>query len=241
MIIRTFMGWPQREQVRGSTSWTVEAKRSGSEGETAKIASVLAIIPDKIGLDQGGIEMDISSWKKEASIIGEVLKKAPGFDKELRVPSVEFKERQRRVYDAIKDKGFSCGILYSNEQYDGDVPYLGGNTNITVEPVVGVIGKNGFCIMTGLEGGYVVEQMAPRSGAEVHKVQMLQLADEEYPIEASRAEEVIEKASAGKPERIALLTPRAVFPTSIYEILEKIPGGRGQDCRCTRDVRENQI
>jgi hypothetical protein len=169
--------------------------------------------------------MDISSWKKEASIIGEVLKKAPGFDRELRVPSDEFKERQRRVYDAIKDKGFSCGILYSNEQYDGDVPYLGGNTNITVEPVVGVIGKNGFCIMTGLEGGYVVEQMAPRSGAEVYKVQMLQLADEEYPIDASRAEEVIEKASGGKPERIALLTPRAVFPTSIYEFLRKYLGG----------------
>jgi hypothetical protein len=49
MMIRTFMGWPQREQLRGSSLWTVEARRSGSEGETAKIASVLAIIPDKIG------------------------------------------------------------------------------------------------------------------------------------------------------------------------------------------------
>jgi len=51
------------------------------------------------------------------------------------------------------NKGLACGIVFSNEHYNGDVPYLGGNTNITVESVAGIIGKNGFHILAGLEGG----------------------------------------------------------------------------------------
>jgi len=167
---------------------------------------------------------DLDGFKKECEIIGGILKNAPSFDKELRIGYDEFKARQDNLFAAINDAGFECGILYSNEQYDGDVPYLGGNTNIAVEPVVGLIGKNGFFICTGLEGGYVVEQLSPRSGAEVHKLEMLQLADEEYPIEASRMEDVIEKACGKKPSQIALLTPRAVMPVSIYDFLKKYLG-----------------
>jgi Xaa-Pro aminopeptidase len=168
--------------------------------------------------------MNVENFSRESAIISEILKKAPTFDKELRVTTKEFKERQRKVYEAINAAGYSCAVIYSNEQYDGDVPYLGGNTNITVEPVLGIIGKNGFYILTGLEGGYVVEQLSARSGAEVHKVKMLQLADEEYPIEASRVEDVIEKAVGKKPDSIALLTPRAVFPLSVYDFLRNYLG-----------------
>jgi len=166
----------------------------------------------------------IKDFKREAEIIGDVLSKAPDFDREFRVPTEEFKARQKKVYKAISDKGFQCGILYSNEQYDGDVPYLGGNTNITVEPVLGIVGKKGFFILTGLEGGYVVEQLSPRSGSKVYKVEMLQLADEEYPIDAARIEDVIEEAVGGRPESIALLTPRAVFPVGVYEFFRKYLG-----------------
>jgi hypothetical protein len=59
----------------------------------------------------------------------------------------------------------------------------------------------------------------------VHKVEMLKLADEDYPIDAERVEEVIEEAAGGKPSRIGLLTPRAVFPVSIYEFLAGYLGG----------------
>lgn len=167
---------------------------------------------------------NIKEWKREGDIIAEVLRKAPDFDRDYRVPYEEFRMRQQKVLKAINDKGFKCGIVYSNEQYDGDVPYLGGNTNITVEPVLGIIGKNGFFILTGLEGGYVVEQLAPRSGAEVHKVEMLKLADEDYPIEAVKVEDIIEKASDCKPDMIALLTPKAVLPVAIYDFLKKYLG-----------------
>jgi hypothetical protein len=168
--------------------------------------------------------VDIKDFEKEARIIGDVLKKAPSFDREIRVTSEEYKTRQQKVYKAISDKGLQCGILYSNEQYDGDVPYLGGNTNITVEPVMGIIGKNGFFILAGLEGGYVAEQLSARSGSKVYKVEMLQLADEEYPIDAARIEDVIQEAVGGIPDSIALLTPRAVLPVGIYDFFKKYIG-----------------
>ena len=163
--------------------------------------------------------MDIKRWSREAEIVAEVLKNAPSIDKDFRIKKDEFLKRQKKVADALERVGLSCGIVYSDEHYNGDVPYLGGNTNISIEPVAGVIGKNGFFIMAGLEGGYIAEQLAPRAAAKVCKVEMLKLADEEYPINAIPPDEVIEMAAGAKPEKIALLTPRSVLPVSVYEYL----------------------
>jgi len=159
------------------------------------------------------------TWTREADFIARLLERAPRFDLDFRIGPAEFKQRQARVIAALQALDLDCALVYSDEHYNGDVPYLGGNTNICVEPVAGVIGPNGFHILAGLEGGYVAEQLASRSGAEVHKVEMLKLADEDYPIDAERVETVIETAAGRKPRRIGLLTPRAVCPVSIYEFL----------------------
>ena len=55
---------------------------------------------------------------------------------------------------------------------------------------------------------------------------MLQLADEDYPINAERFENVVEEVCGKKPEAIGLLTPRAIFPAIIYEYLGKYLCGR---------------
>lgn len=169
--------------------------------------------------------MRVEQWKREAEFIADVLKKAPAFDREYRIGPDEFRTRQRKVLDGLHEVGLTCGVVFSNEHYNGDVPYLGGNTNITVESVAGIIGENGFHILAGLEGGYVAEQLASRSHSKVHKIQMLQLADEDYPIDAERFEDVIEEACDGKPDAIGLLTPRAIFPVSLYEFLSNYLGG----------------
>ena len=101
---------------------------------------------------------------------------------------------------------------------------LEGIPNISIEPVAGVIGKGGFHLLAGLEGGYVAEQLAPRAGIKVHKVEMLKLADEDYPVEAEKLEDVIEEAARCKPKVIGLLTPRAVFPVDMYEYLQSYLG-----------------
>lgn len=166
----------------------------------------------------------LKEWREEAQLVASVLDKAPSVDKTFRVSTSEFQRRQMRVYEALEAAGLEAGFVYSDEHYNGDVPYLGGNTNITIEPVAGVLGKNGFHILAGLEGGYVAEQLAGRSGSKVHKVEMLKLADEKYPIEAENPDDVIEEAAGCKPDKIGLLTARAVLPVSMFDYLSKYLG-----------------
>ena len=167
-------------------------------------------------------------WFEEAKTISKILEKAPKIDKGKRISTEEFKSRQAKVINALSANGIDCAFVYSNEHYNGDVPYLAGNTNISVEPVAGVIGKSGFHLLAGLEGGYVAEQLAPRASVKVHKVEMLKLADEEYPIDAERIEDVIEEAAGCRPKIIGLLTPRAVFPVDMYEFLLSYLGKSGK-------------
>lgn len=186
--------------------------------------------------------------------MADLLSRAPQIDPSYRIGREEFARRHQAVWNALSEAGLDCGIVYSDEHYDGDVPYLGGNTNITVEPVAGIIGPRGFHILAGLEGGYVAEQLSPRAGAWVHKVEMLKLADEDYPVEAERVEDVFEEAAGRRPRNVGLLTPRAVIPLALFEFLRSYLGGeealvdaqelyqsvkyeKSQDeLRCTRDA-----
>jgi Xaa-Pro aminopeptidase len=153
-----------------------------------------------------------------------VLAECHGIEKSLAVPNEEFSRRQLATMRALEQSDLDIGFVFSDEHYDGDVPYLGGNTNITIEQVAGVLGKNGFHLIAGLEGGYVSEQLASRANAQVHKVELLQLADEKYPIRAERIENVLEHAAGKKVQRIGLLSPRQVVPCGIVDSLEKIVG-----------------
>ena len=144
-------------------------------------------------------------------------------------PKREFQRRVTAVQQALAKAGCPVGLVFSDEHYCGDVPYLGGNTNVSVEQVAGIVGPTGFHIVAGLEGGYVAEQLAPRAGAVVHKAELLQLADEKYPIRAEHLEDII-AAAAGQPlaavRQIALLTPRQVVPAAIVEYLNRLFGAK---------------
>ena len=154
----------------------------------------------------------------------DVLTASPQIQKSLAVQPEEFARRQSAVWQELERAGLDIGFVFSDEHYDGDVPYLGGNTNITIEQVAGAIGKNGFHLIAGLEGGYVSEQLASRANARVHKVELLQLADEKYPIRAERLEDVLEATADRKVHRIGLLTPRQVIPSGIVDALVKVVG-----------------
>lgn len=167
----------------------------------------------------------ISQWKREADIVADVLRRAPSFNKEYRIPEEEFKARWAKTWAAMEKAGIDVGFVYSDEHYCGDVPYFGGNTNIHVEPVAGLVGKNGFFLLAGLEGGYCAEQLAPRSGCQVRKVEMLKLADEDYPVEAVRLEDVLEEACGHKPRNIGLLTPTEIIPIKFLYAFREYFGG----------------
>src|SRR6476469_1678304 len=157
----------------------------------------------------------------------DVLAECPGIEKGLAVPLQEFTRRQRATWQALDQADLDVGFVFSDEHYAGDVPYLGGNTNISIEQVAGIIGPSGFHVVAGLEGGYVAEQLAERAGATVHKVELLQLADEKYPIRAERLEDVIKAAAGEDVDHVALLTPRQVIPAGLVEYLQDIYGREG--------------
>jgi Xaa-Pro aminopeptidase len=169
----------------------------------------------------------VSEFRSEYKKIEAILASTPTVKKDLQVPTEEFVARQKRVAEALKKAGFDAGFVFSDEHYNGDVPYLGGNTNVSIEQVAGVIGTKGFHIAAGLEGGYIAEQLAFRAKATVHKVEILQLADEKYPIRAVRLEDVFEAATGKKfkdIKKIALLTPRQVVPAGVVDYLNELFG-----------------
>ena len=167
----------------------------------------------------------LSQFREEGELVARVLETTPTVEKHFEVSREEFEARQLRVAEALQERGLAVGIVFSDEHYCGDVPYLGGNTNVTIEQVAGAIGSNGFHIVAGLEGGYIAEQLADRAGAKVHKVELLQLADEKYPIRAERLEDVLEQAAGGQSvDRIGLLTPRQVIPDGLVRYLEDLVG-----------------
>jgi Xaa-Pro aminopeptidase len=166
-------------------------------------------------------------YREDLKKVERILAETPPIDRFYLAPKEEFQARVERVNAALAGAGHAVGLVFSDEHYKGDVPYLGGNTNLSIEQVAGVIGPTGFHLVAGLEGGYVAEQLAPRSGAIVHKAELLQLADEQYPIQAERLEDIIEAAAGGKVDHIALLTPRQVIPAGIVEYLEELFGKEG--------------
>jgi Xaa-Pro aminopeptidase len=167
---------------------------------------------------------DTQQLEQEFLKVVQVLEEADPVDRHFSTPESEFLERQLRVYVELERIGLKAGFVFSDQHYNGDVPYLGGNTNITIEQVAGVLGQTGFHILAGLEGGYIAEQLASRARAKVHKVEMLKLADEDYPIEAENIKDVIEEAAGGKATRIGLLTPRQVIPEALVRHLEGLYG-----------------
>lgn len=156
-----------------------------------------------------------------------ILEDTPPIDRSLSVPKEQFQSRVKNVNAALARHGHTIGIVFSDEHYCGDVPYLGGNINVSIEQVAGVVGPAGFHIVAGLEGGYVAEQLAERAGAVVHKVELLQLADEKYPIAAERLEDVLAAAAGGPVDHVALLTPRQVIPAGLVSYLEGLFGREG--------------
>jgi Xaa-Pro aminopeptidase len=165
-----------------------------------------------------------SALERDFKRVEKVLEQTPAIDRLAGISTEEFTARQACVWAALQARGFDAGLVFSDEHYDGDVPYLGGNTNIQIEQVAGVIGPCGFHIATGLDGGYVAEQLAPRAKAVVHKTEMLKLGDEEYALEAETLGQVVEAAAGRKARHIALLTPRQVIPASLVLYLEQLFG-----------------
>lgn len=62
-----------------------------------------------------------------------ILEDAPSVDRGFMAPETEFRRRVEAVNNALGQRGHNVGFVFSDEHYDGDVPYLGGNVNLSIE------------------------------------------------------------------------------------------------------------
>jgi len=72
----------------------------------------------------------IAELRQDFDKVLHVLERCEVVDKQLQVPTEEFTRRQRATWRALQAAGLDVGFVFSDEHYDGDVPYLGGNTNV---------------------------------------------------------------------------------------------------------------
>ena len=158
-----------------------------------------------------------------------IVERAPGIDRRYGISREEFVERRRRVWAAVQEAAdVDAAFAFSDEHYSGEVPYLGGNTNYSVEQVAFGLGPDPFRsgIIAGFEGVYVAGQLAPRAGVAVYPTESLQLADEKYPVEGFTLKDILKKIAGKEPRRIGLLTPRQVVPESVVAHLESLVGAQ---------------
>ena len=167
--------------------------------------------------------IDITRLQNDFELVKKILADAPEIDKFARISPDEYRSRGEKLYAALAENGLEVGLVFSDEHYCGDVPYLCGNCNLTVEQVAAVVGRNGTHLIAGLEGGYVAEQLTGNYPVSVHKAELLQLADEKYPVAAEKFEDILAIANGGvMPQKIALLTPRQVIPASLVDYCQQL-------------------
>ena len=64
--------------------------------------------------------------RKDLDKVLRVLQDIPAIDREYMAPLEEFQARVRRTNQSLQHHGHTVGLVFSDEQYAGDVPYLGG-------------------------------------------------------------------------------------------------------------------
>jgi Xaa-Pro aminopeptidase len=156
-----------------------------------------------------------------------IVERSPSIERYFSIPEEEFVERRRQVWKALlEETDIDVAFAFSDEHYSGDVPYLGGNTNYSIEQVAFGLGPDPYTsgIIAGFEGVYIAAQLAKRAGIRVYPTESLQLADEKYPVEGFSLKDILETIAGHKIRRIGILSPRQVIPSGIAANLEEIVG-----------------
>ena len=169
----------------------------------------------------------IETLSKKLNKLEIIIEKSPKIDRYYSIPKEEFVERRQKTWKALlKEQNIDVAFAFSDEHYSGDVPYLGGNINYSIEQVAFGLGPDPYTsgIIAGFEGVYIAGQLAKRAGIRVYPTESLQLADEKYPVEGFSLKDILETIAGRKVSRIGILSPRQVIPDGIIANLEEIVG-----------------
>jgi len=110
----------------------------------------------------------MESHRDKTERVMRLLDSWPTIDRSRKISTAEFRDRRRRVWHAISAPPYSAdlGFVFCDEHYSGDVPYLFGNTNVSIEQVAGALGPDEQTsgIIAGFEGVYIAGQLAEHGG-----------------------------------------------------------------------------
>jgi hypothetical protein len=167
--------------------------------------------------------MFMESFMAKAARIDRILARAPKLDKTLCVEKPEFLARQKAAMETLDRAGADCGFAYSDERCCGDVPYLSGCTNLSIEPVAA-------CWAPRISHPHRPRRRKRGRTAEPslrlvrHRVKMPGRTRAECPAEAEQAGDVLFQALGRIPKTIGLLTRREALPVSVYRALCDLVG-----------------
>jgi hypothetical protein len=167
----------------------------------------------------------MKTLKAKLQHVERLIETSSPINKQAGISKVEFVERRRKAWKAASGR-VDVAVAFSDEHYSGDVPYLGGNTNYSIEQVAFGLGPDPMTsgIVAGFEGVYIAGQLAPRAGVAIYPTKSLQLADEIYPVEGFSLHDILNKIAGKSVQRIGLLSPREVMPAAMIKNLEAIVG-----------------
>src|ERR1039457_4351517 len=104
------------------------------------------------------------------------IENTPAIDRTVAVAREEFQSRAQKVNDALRRSGHKAGFVFSDEHYAGDVPYLGGNTNVSIEQVAGGVVRY-LEDLFGREGVVDAQEIYYRTKYEKSDMEMRLIAD----------------------------------------------------------------
>jgi Xaa-Pro aminopeptidase len=155
----------------------------------------------------------------------------PHVNSSLIITRQEYKERWKRVQQAMRAKGYDLAYACGSELDRSDVAWLAGVFDPIIERYGVLIPSNGKpVVIAGSEGGHVIAECIKASGANLALLQEFQISDEDYRFARfEKLEDVVRRIvplEPGKQIKIAIFSSSQFIP---YDHVELFTGRFGAE------------
>lgn len=154
----------------------------------------------------------------------------PHVNRSLAITRQEYKERWKKVQQAMRRKGYDVAYACGSELDRSDVAWLAGVFDPIIERYGILIASQGKpVVVAGSEGGHAIADCLKTSGADLALLQEFQISDEDYRFaQFERLEEVVfwmVSVKPGKPIKVAIFSSSQFIPYDHVELFEGKFGG----------------
>ncbi|MGC8849120.1 MAG: M24 family metallopeptidase [Candidatus Bathyarchaeia archaeon] len=174
------------------------------------------------------LKMEYSPKYAGEVVAGIVDEFKPKVDVSIQIDKREYRERWRKVQEAMDAKGYDSIYVCGSELDRSDVAWLAGVFDPIIERYGALLPRDGPpIVLAGPEGGHVIEEAAEKSGAEVVFLRDFQISDEEYRwARFLSLDGLLERLGLGKGKRMAICSSGEFIP---YDHVAMLQGRLGSD------------